>query len=67
MKKRANAARTPMAILTLRDLTAAVGGHNGTIVVENALLDARGISGGALTQGIEGSGLTQGIQGSGHP
>lgn len=56
MKKHSKVVRTATAILTPRDLAAAAGGHNGTIIVESALPDTRRISGGALPQGIEGSG-----------
>jgi hypothetical protein len=56
MKKHAKAPRTHTAVLTPRELAATRGGHNGTIVVENALADTRGISGGALPRGIQGSG-----------
>ena len=50
MKNSAKTTKTPRrtrtALLTQRDLAAAVGGHNGTIIVENA-----------VPGGIQGSGL----------
>lgn len=46
-------ARTRTAVLTPRGLAAVVGGHNGTIIVENAAPGLEGIQGSGLL-GISG-------------